>query len=54
MMQNYNIREAEFNDSSPILKLIKELAEYENEPNAVNLLVEDIQLGMDKHFILRT
>jgi len=43
MMQNYNIREAEFNDSSSILKLIKELAEYENEPNAVNLLVEDIQ-----------
>jgi GNAT superfamily N-acetyltransferase len=43
MMQNYNIREAEFNDSSPILKLIKELAEFENEPNAVNLLVEDIQ-----------
>ena len=39
MMQNYNIREAEFNDSSPILKLIKELAEYENEPNAVNCII---------------
>jgi len=52
-MQNFNIRKAKFNDSQYILKLIKELAEYENEPNAVNLKVEDIEndgFGLDSKF----
>ncbi len=42
-MQNYNIRNAEFKDSNSILKLIKELAEFENEPNSVHINVDDIE-----------
>tara|TARA_B100000768_G_C11253653_1_gene365317 strand:+ start:323 stop:814 length:492 start_codon:yes stop_codon:yes gene_type:complete len=42
-MQNYKLRKAKFKDSDSILKLIIELAEFENEPNAVNLKVEDIE-----------
>jgi len=42
-MQNYNLRKADFNDSNSIFKLIKELAEFENESNSVHINVEDIE-----------
>ena len=42
-MQNYILRNAELRDSLSILNLIKELAEFENEPNAVNLSVQNIK-----------
>lgn len=42
-MQNYILRNGEKSDSLSILSLIKELAEFENEPNAVNLSVLDIE-----------
>ncbi len=43
-MQNFKIRKARINDSKSILKLLKELAEFENEPNAVKLKVEDVEI----------
>ena len=42
-MEKYRLRKAKINDSESILDLIRELAEYENEPNSVKIKVEDIK-----------
>ncbi|MEH6407859.1 MAG: GNAT family N-acetyltransferase [Leeuwenhoekiella sp.] len=39
---NLNIRKAQSNDMANVLRLIKELAEFENEPNAVEVTVDDL------------
>lgn len=39
---NINIRKARKEDMSEVLKLIKELASFEREPNAVELTIEDL------------
>ena len=38
----YKIRMAKSDDMSAVLKLIKELADFENEPNAVEVTVADL------------
>jgi len=40
---NYSIREANKNDMPQVLQLIKALAEFEKEPDAVEISVEDLQ-----------
>ncbi|MCF6297719.1 MAG: GNAT family N-acetyltransferase [Flavobacteriaceae bacterium] len=40
---NYSIRKAIETDMSSVLNLIKELASFENEPNAVVITVEDLK-----------
>lgn len=40
---NYFIRNATKNDMQHVLNLIKELAEFEKEPNAVEVSVKDLQ-----------
>ena len=48
------IREANINDSNEILNLIKELAEFENEINEVELDLSDIEkYGFGKHPIFK-
>ena len=42
-MKIYKLRKAKIEDSTSILRLIKELAEFENESNSVKLKVEDIK-----------
>ena len=40
---NFTIRKALKNDMPAVLKLIKQLAEYEKEPNAVEVTVTDLE-----------
>ena len=40
---NFTIRKATKNDMSAVLALIKQLAEFEKEPNAVEVTVESLQ-----------
>lgn len=40
---NFTIRDATKNDMPSVLELIKELAEFEKEPNAVEVTIEDLQ-----------
>lgn len=39
---DFTIRIAEANDMASVLRLIKELAEFENEPDAVEVTVDDL------------
>ena len=39
----FNIRKGEKSDMPSVLKLIKELAHFENEPDAVIVTVEDLE-----------
>ena len=52
-MKIYKLRKAKIEDSTSILRLIKELAEFENESNSVKLKVEDIKkdgFGLEPKF----
>tara|TARA_B100001057_G_scaffold466961_1_gene524611 strand:- start:4883 stop:5386 length:504 start_codon:yes stop_codon:yes gene_type:complete len=43
-VNKFIIRDANFTDSKSIINLIKELAEFEKEPNSVNLNQSDIEI----------
>lgn len=43
MKTHYSIRPGKLSDCEPVLRLIKELADYEKEPNAVEITVSDLE-----------